>query len=35
MFVMLILTKALLTAAVGLKLTNLKLYCVNRKETAK
>ena len=34
MFVMLILTRILLRCAVGLKLTNLKLYCVNEKEVA-
>ena len=35
MFVMLVLTRILLKTAIGLKLTNLKLYCVDRKEEAK
>ena len=34
MIVMLLLTKLLLKTAIGLKLTNLKLYCVDRKEKA-
>lgn len=34
MVVMLVLTRILLRCAVGLKLTNLKLYCVNEKEVA-
>lgn len=34
MFVMLLLTKILLKTAVGLKLTNLKLYCVSGEEVA-
>ena len=34
MIVMLVLTRILLRCAVGMKLTNLKLYCVNEKEVA-
>ena len=34
MIVMLVLTKILLKTAIGLKLTNLKLFCVDRKEEA-